>query len=816
MNWLAWLLDLEDVQRISGVSASFAASWAEGRGFWIALACCVLVAAALLVYTRLQTRGSARSRGLLGVLRGGLLCLLLLTLANPILHLTLTEIRRPRVYLVFDGTESMAIRDDWTDEQRRQFEQDAQLSLPSDGRSPTRQDLVRSLLTRPANNLLQRLTKEKGADVEAYLFDDRDSGQLRRLKLSADDRPPKDGNHLASQLSTRGRVTALGSVLLDIGRQTASKDLAGVILVSDFAHNTGVAPLGGDASAPVQQVGTPIYTLGVGAARARDLAVALQTEPKMKRAEKTTIEVKVQQRGLTSAEVVVELTARRQVEAGAQPNPTLRIGTRRIKLTGPVEVAQFPFTPKDAGPFQFVASVAPVPGEALKENNRATREVNIIDDFLRLLYVAYEPTWEWRFVKEVFHRDKLVGMEGFRTFLSSSDPRVRQNNILFTPTLTPARRDFFVNDVLFLGDMPADSLQPMFCEMVKEFVSVMGGGLVVIAGPRFGPQALRDTPLADMLPVLIDPDAGLRDDREFRLQLTPHAARHPFMQLDDTPKANAEAWQNMGKLPWYQPVAALHEQAVALAVHPRDKCRDGKTPQPLIAIRQYGKGEVVYIGFNEMFRLRRLYGARYYRRFWSQLIYRLGMSHALGADKRFTLRLDRSRYRSGDRAVLTVEAYDENYDRLTEDRVAGKALAVTLTRPPVQGAAPTEKTTATMLRSGVFETRIPVFTPGQYTVKVTDPITQQDHERRFEVTELSIERRRATRDVGLQQEIARQTAGGSYELAEADRLIDEMPWEEKAETQTRNHPLWSTPLWFLLVVGLMLTEWIWRKRIHLA
>ena len=40
------------------------------------------------------------------------------------------------------------------------------------------------------------------------------------------------------------------------------------------------------------------------------------------------------------------------------------------------------------------------------------REITVLDDFLRLLYVEYEPTWEWRFIKEVFHRDKLVGMQG--------------------------------------------------------------------------------------------------------------------------------------------------------------------------------------------------------------------------------------------------------------------------------------------------------------------------------------------------------------------------------------------------------------------
>ena len=58
-----------------------------------------------------------------------------------------------------------------------------------------------------------------------------------------------------------------------------------------------------------------------------------------------------------------------------------------------------------------------------------------------------------------------------------------------------------------------------------------------------------------------------------------------------------QAWNNAcwGRLPWYQPVSRLHPLGTALAVHPADKCVDGITRQPIIAIRRYGRGEVVYL-----------------------------------------------------------------------------------------------------------------------------------------------------------------------------------------------------------------------------
>src|SRR5205823_11159413 len=103
--------------------------------------------------------------------------------------------------------------------------------------------------------------------------------------------------------------------------------------------------------------------------------------------------------------------------------------------------------------------------------------------------------------------------------------------------------------------MPRSAISDRFCDLTKQFVSQLGGGLVVIAGPRFGPRELYQTSLADMLPVIIDPGADIRaapDYPEFRLRLTPLAASKTFMQLGADQAENAKAWYNLGKLPWYQ------------------------------------------------------------------------------------------------------------------------------------------------------------------------------------------------------------------------------------------------------------------------
>jgi hypothetical protein len=818
---LGKLLGIERIESIDSVGLTFAARWAEEHAFWIFVLALALVAGSIWFYWQLQRQGSPGRRIALGVVRGIVLLLLLLALADPVLQLKLVHQQRPLLYVIFDGTESMSIGDEYSTGEQAAI--DRAVGAPRGAASSSkrsRMEYVQQILRKPQDNLLSRLIHDCQADVEAFTFDGNTTSQLRKLGAATGGKRRLDAIQIADQLKATGQVTALGSVLEEVQQQFGSRRLAGVILFSDFDQNSGPSPAAG-AQSPAARLRTPIYTVGIGATEAADLAVDLQTDAKMKKAERSTIQVHVRQTGFNGQSATVRLTAKKLSGEEALPTGEMVVGQRLIVLNSPVQTIDLPFTPEDSGRFEFTATIDKLEGEAIAQNNQATRQVNIVDDYLRLMYVAYEPTWEWRFVKEVFHRDKLVGMAGFRTFLSSSDPRVRESNSLFLPTLTPKRGDFFANDVLFLDDMPRSALSDRFCDLTKQFVSQLGGGLVVIAGPRFGPRELYQTPLADMLPVIIDPNAEMRsapDRPEFRPRLTPHASRYSFMQLGGDAAESSRAWDNLGKLPWYQPVAMPHPQAEVLLEHPTDKCADGKTPQPLIAIRPYGKGgagEVVWIGFNEMWRLRRLYGEKYYRQFWSQLIYRLGMSHVLGAEKRFVVSLDQPQYRAEDKVTVSVEAYDEHYEPLTDEKLAERGLSAELI-VPAQAGTRTQPLVAPMLHKGLFELQFPVTAVGSYSLRVKDPITGKLSEQRFEVSALSAERRRGVRDQQLQLELAQATGGKSYDLTTVDRLPQDLKLKPTSEQVTQNCALWATPLWFVAVVLLMLGEWIIRKMIRLS
>ena len=166
---------------------------------------------------------------------------------------------------------------------------------------------------------------------------------------------------------------------------------------------------------------------------------------------------------------------------------------------------------------------------------------------------------------------------------------------------------------------------------------------------------------------------------------------------------------------------------------------------------------------------------------------------------------------------LTVEALDENYKPLKEDRVTGGKLSAELVEPQ---AGSLERYRARplsvpQLREGVFEARFPVVAGGEHRVKVHDPVTKKVAEVAFQVTSVSVERQSATRNSDLQKAIADNTGGKSYDLTTVSRLPEEARLTAKTETNVEVIPLWNTWLAFGLVVLLMLGEWLGRKWVNL-
>jgi hypothetical protein len=803
--WLGRLLGVEDLQEIQGLQMKFAAPWAQSRPALLLFGCVLLVVLAVVFYLRFQSLARWPRRLGMILLRGVMLALLLVVLAEPVVSMTMRHRPKALLLMLFDCTDSMNIHDKLSGDARKAYQDLLAKAMPpvrGGQEDPSRLELVQKVLQHRDGELLRKLARKYR--LQCYALDRPD--EVREVNLARPDSLGIDTGYVLSQLTATGKVTALGEGLHDLTRRHPTHLLAGVVVVSDFAQNAGSPPL-----EAAERLRVPLHAVGVGPREVVDLSLSLQAPLLLKKSERTDVTVLIRQTGLTGRHATVELSARRLgTTAGSGVlSRTERAATpKTVKLDGPQVPAPIPFTPEETGRFNLVARVEPFDDEVLSENNAAEREINVRDESLKLLFVEYEPTWEWRFVKEVFHRDPLIGWEGFRTFLRSADFKVRQTNDLFLETLIRPRSEFFSYDVILVSDVPSEVLGEQFQDMLREYVGKFGGGLVFLAGPRFGPGDLGGTKLADMLPVIADPGARIRDG-EFRLRLTPAAREYEFMNLGDSEQESLMAWDNMGELPWYQPVARPHPLATVLAQHPTDRCADEKTPQPIIAIRRFGKGEVIYFGFNETWRLRRKYGERYYRQLWGQVIYRLGLGRALGSQKRFLAQTDRRTYQAGDKVRVIVEAYNADFNPLTATKLSARLLV----EKPEGGKAPEPvQLTVPLARDKViFETTFPVFTTGAHRLLVRDPVTNDEVEVSFKVAPVTAERRSAVRDYALQNALAGQTGGKVYELTEVQRLPDDVADLRLEEKTERRFELWNTWLVLLLVLGLMLSEWLVRK-----
>ncbi len=805
---LGKLFLIEDLSSIQGWKITFGAPWAQRYPVLLIFGVIAIAAAGIVYYVRYQHVGRHYGRNLMAAFRSVLLVMLLVILAEPMISLTVSEYPRPLVVALFDGSGSMGIRDRLPGEATKQLEaaMDPE-KRPASLEEQSRLDLVQHVLSGPAQEALADVAKHNR--IRAYIMDRAD--HVREIDVSAPGGGEEiDAAHVAGQLTAEGPVTALGSALDCLNRRHKGPLLAGVVVFSDFDRNAGRDPV-----AAARELGAPLFTVGVGPREVVDLSVDLQAPLVLKRDEKASVTVLLRQTGLTGRSAHVSLTARKQgmtsgldvQGAAVAVSPAQVVPLKSAQVT-----CQIPFLPTASGRYVLEAKVDPFPDEVLEDNNSADREVAVRDESLKLYFVEYEPTWEWRFVKEVFHRDPLIGRRGFRTYLRSADFKVRRDNELFVETLERPRAEFFANDVILLSDVPGEMLSRPFQEMLEEYVKQFGGGLVVIAGAQYGIGELKNTLIADMLPVVVDPTSK-PEVKDFRLQLAPGAADEDFMNLGRDEHENRVAWANLGRLPWFQPVLRRHPLASVLATHPSERCVDDRERQPIIATRSCGKGEVVYIGFNEMWRLRRKYGEKYYRRFWGQLIYRLGLSRALGSQKRFDVSVERPIYQSGDQVRVSVEAYDLNFDPLDVPKLSARLIAVDM----LDGDGAAETTVSIPLARGefVYETTFPVYTSGRHRLLVRDPATGDEIEAGFKVASVSIERRSAARDFELQKNLAAETGGQHGELHEVSRLLDDIPSVRVRETSVHRLALWNTWVVLIAAIALMLAEWLTRKLMNL-
>lgn len=652
---------------------------------------------------------------------------------------------------------------------------------------PTRLDIAKAALTNPRINLVKRL--DRTGPVEASAF-----GATR------DGLDPKEADWLKALQPNRPR-TAIADTVFDLLKRDENQQPAAVVLVTDGRENASTRSLD-DLARECARTGVPVHVYGVGSSSFGQLQIRdVMTQDALFVDDTAVVPVRFRSKGfggrgkvefkllLNGREVATEMA---DAKDGDDQKATLR----------------FVPTKQDAETLgkQELKVVARYIGDASEPvTDEMAKAVKVIDRKLKVLSVDSQPRWDFKFIQRGLMRDRRCEA---KFLLTDGDPKAMKSGDPFVPAFPPTRKELFEYDLLILGDVPATFLTKDQQTWVREFVAE-GGGLIQIAGKAAGPATYVGTPLADVLPVEFQPKKFKMDPDSrtegYRPVPSPVGERSQLLGLEDTPAENKRVWATLPPMMWHYPVTKLKPAAEVFLVHPTDKTADGK-PMPLLAAHYYGKGYVLFAGFDETWRWRRNEADKYFYRFWSQAVYAAGAPRTLGT-KLTQLSLDTSDPTAGRTGQVYARLLNSELKPIQADKISANVTQTDDVN------APTTSVTLNSLpgQPGEFVATVPFNKPGRYAMKVENGDDTAVLEYRVSLPadhELSA----GPMNEEALRALAESTGGKFYREEDLHKLPDQLkakttPFVEKGEVD-----LWSwNHWWWLLLLVLFAAEWTVRK-----
>jgi len=463
---------------------------------------------------------------------------------------------------------------------------------------------------------------------------------------------------------TEGAVTSLRDMINGGLREHRGVYCPGLLLLTDGANN--VADYLDPTIDDIARRRTPIYVAAFGQENPRDISLdAILGEDIVFVNEKAKYFVSITQSGYSGKPIPVR--AAFGAESITVPDyQTDKDGNN----TFPVE-----FKPSAPGVFDLVVEVPPDAQESTAENNKITRRVRVIKDRIRVLMVFGWPSWDYRFLCGAFERDRRVD---HHIYLQSVDRRFfkyRQDRLI--EQLPTKSEDLFSHyDMIVMSRVDLATLPPAFLDLMQRFVTDEGGGLVVLSDNSDLPFSFKGTKLEAMLPVKLKAPAGPSNlsqemfkplDTPYRLQLTEDGQGNPLTTFDANRDANKKIWDSFP--PCFELVTMVEPKPSAIPLVTAS-VGPGSPTYPGIAYQSYGKGTVLYLGFDSTWRWRKEYGDRYFRDFWGKVIQFLGMPHLLGESAQARLFCDRMTATVGERVLVTAEIRNRDYSPYVAESMA--------------------------------------------------------------------------------------------------------------------------------------------------
>jgi hypothetical protein len=734
---------------------------------------------------------------LLMCLRAGLFLALAILLLNPIQTLSVAAENGQRtVTLLLDTSRSMNTAD-------------VPRQTPGEKSSETRREAAQRLILRNTA-LLNALNQRYNARF--FGFD----SQARAASPDSLLRAASDGNktHLADAIRQ-----ALASHTLNIqtpeGPKLQRPPTGAILLVSDGRDNGPDDPV--EAARQARALGTLVYALPLGKEdRSRDLKIQLRSSQVVAFPGQTIrIRVDLSSVGLAGATAQMDLLREGR-----------RIASQTVTLTASSQEVEFPITAEANGFTRYTLVAAPLPGETDLQNNRAGFFLTVSDTPARLLLLAGRPAWETRFLTDALRSDTTLRLD---TLVQLTDQRLYARQTGGSPTALQIPRnvnEFAAYDLLLLDRAGAALLTPTDVAALKQWISEMGGLLILLDGmPDEKAELWRE-----LLPFT--PDGP--ELEATRPQLTEAGRQHPAFAF-----GIGEAPQTiLQRLPeWTGARQVTSESAGAVTLARAGGLHGSASGTALIAYHRYGMGKVALLNGGGLWRWALLppEQAAYdpvFATFWTQLVHWLLRDSDFLPGQTFALKTDRALYTENEAVTLTL---------VRRPGIATPAPEIQITTPegsverlqaaiPEMGPAASQQGAENAIRPALPNEATIIYRPtrpGEYLATlrappstvpdsgtpVSHPKTRGHASCAFTVYPGQSEDANTAANPELMRRIAAAGGGEILTPATLSRLPDKLRAAETlASRMSKPRSLWDRGSVLAFLFALLAGEWLLRRR----
>lgn len=751
----------------------------------------------------------------LTVLRVATLVGLLMIALNPSDRTQKQSFRPSRVAVLVDTSLSM----------RHPASAPKEAGSASPNAGPSRSEAIKSLLV--DTKMIDTLRQQH--EVSLYTFDTTLSGPHRVFprvmdKPATSKSTPEPNLDWDETIRPRGLESRLGESLAELIRQTAGRTLSGVVVMSDGASNAGIDPTTAHDRALLTK--TRLISIGTGTTdQPVNLAVSEIASPTdVQMGDPFEITAFIQGDGLSGREVNVELLmmSKNDHEPTSVEQKTVTMGDDGI----PVEV-KFQRQSPEAGRVTYTVKAASTNriAEFNAQDNERSFSINVFDRPTRVLLFAGGPMRDYQFVRNLLYRHKSFDVD---VILQTGARGTSQESDHLLLGFPDSREQLYEYDVIVAFDPDWKLVPTESMKLLYDWVSLEGGGLVLIAGDVNTPAlaGLNDPnrvtsvdeqfkPLLELYPVILSSHfAATRFDQDssqpWPIQFTKEGQTSGFLQLTDDAMSSAARWKDFPGVYRCYPTNGSKAGTKIYATHADP--RMSVDPPILMAGQPLNKGFVFYLGSPEMWRLRAV-SEDDYDRFWIKSIREVGQGRSKRGTKRGLLMPESHKLLIGQTSRIRARVLDAKYEPLEAPNVL-----LEIYDPTGKPVSPARQLRRDPSSPGIFVGDFRVSLPGTYKLELNLPDSREQVTDEVVVALPKLEDENIRQNVRLLTDLARDT-GGQY--LTMDAAATELPAllpdrGEQFFIPERLRTLWDREWVMYLLVAVLSVEWLTRKLLKLA